>query len=223
MPPAAALRIAALVALALAASGCGQPGGPRCDQYGSCAVAPTVSATASATSTALPSASSSSGGPCPTYCSASGPDTCTRQTPCAVPAFDAGAAVAIVVNASYHPGEVAHVRLRDDGNVTYRYPATQASCELGIYDDWGRRLGQGVCSDAVFGGDVAPGQEAAYWDWSLGECDGGGPWYGGCDHVQPEPPGLYHLRETFCPATRGTESTGPQDGCSRSGADLRIA
>ena len=216
------LPVAVLLAVVLLA-GCASKGGNGggemvCDAYGgTCAVPPALSSTAPPSTSA-----SSSSGAGPSY--ASSTSGCMSASPCPIPPMDGHPDLALLANASYARGSVAHLRLRNDGTVNYTYGWTQASCWLGIYDEWGRRLDEGNCSDWYESARLAPGQEADYWSWGLSECRGEGPWYGGCNATQAEPPGLYHLRQTFCTEPNGGQSPtgGPGQRCSRSGADLRI-
>ncbi len=150
-------------------------------------------------------------------------DPCTPEAPCEIPEMDPDSPVQIRVNASYASGTVATIRLRNAGDRAYVYSTTQASCDLGIYADDGRRVSQGICSDAYFYGRLDPGQETEYWRWGLGECAGGGPWYGGCDDYRPVPPGTYHLRQAFCPSDGPGQTSHPDaPGCVRAGATLQV-
>ncbi|MFA5945148.1 MAG: hypothetical protein WC876_11860 [Candidatus Thermoplasmatota archaeon] len=155
---------------------------------------------------------------------------CQPSTPCGYPAIDYDPPVILLTNYTYAPGETVSIRLRNDGDHIYAYSQTQASCDLGIYTDVGRRISLGVCSDYVTNDRLeADGAEVDYWTWNLSECVGSGPWYGGCDQWMELPSGTYHLRQTFCvapsasgSATSSSGGTSNSGDCTRTGADLVV-
>lgn len=200
---------------------CTSQGGTRMDG-GGCAVPLTQTTTSSqpACTSQTGSTTPSPGGWCPPPSQAS---PCEAATPCEIPSVDANPLILVVANATYESGDLAPIRLRNLGNRTYTYSWTQASCELGIYSETGRKLSMGVCSDYYTSGRLPPGGDVDYWTWEFQECNAGGPWYGGCDHWTPVPVGVYHLRQTFCAAASSTSSStsGPGD-CTRTGTTIEL-
>lgn len=120
-------------------------------------------------------------------------------SPSAAPASD----IQFILADAYSPSDRVVVRIRNVGDVTYRYQFMYQACFLSYLDSAGRGfiIPPGTHCDIRGWAPLRPGEVKRLFTWDLDECLKD-EW--GCSKSAPLDPGIYTVRGTFKPTDGGT-------------------
>jgi hypothetical protein len=127
------------------------------------------------------------------------PRTAPSPAPTPSPASD----IQFLLSDVYPAGHRVVVRIKNIGNVTYRYQPIYQACFLSYFDSEGRKflIPPGTHCDILTWLPIKPGQTKRLFTWDLDECTKD-LW--GCSRSRPLEPGLYTMQGVFKPQDGGS-------------------
>lgn len=119
-----------------------------------------------------------------------------RLLPPRLPPYENDGDVTFLLAPSYTVGEEVAVRVRNDGDVPYRYLVYYAACDLDYFDSAGYPflVPEGTHCDLANDATIAPGETVTLFEWGLDRCVVDN-W--GCAESEALAPGEYHVAATF--------------------------
>jgi hypothetical protein len=131
------------------------------------------------------------------------PDTEPPFTPSTSPSSIPVSDIQFLLEDSYSQGDRVAVKIKNVGNVTYRYQSVYQACFLSYFDSNGREfiIPPGTHCDILSWVPIRPGETKRLFMWDLDECTKD-LW--GCSRNRPLDPGTYTMQGAFRPLDEGS-------------------